>query len=86
MVRRLEEREGIEQSEECKKCFSKYCWDGQLYEDPNYVPPGNFDLEGKTDEPMELWGNNEYIRVNPYGDPLWERIGKALLNWGGTTF
>ncbi|ABN64262.2 phospholipase B (lysophospholipase) [Scheffersomyces stipitis CBS 6054] len=30
VIRREEERRGIEQSEQCKKCFSNYCWDGTI--------------------------------------------------------
>lgn len=30
IIRREQERQGTEQSEQCKKCFSTYCWDGSL--------------------------------------------------------
>lgn len=61
LVRRAEERAGVEQSDQCKKCFSKYCWDGSLYEDASYLPQPNFTLDGLTANPMKLMGNNSYI-------------------------
>ncbi|KAL6452304.1 PLB3 Lysophospholipase 3 [Candida maltosa Xu316] len=30
IIRREQERQGIEQSEQCKKCFQRYCWNGHL--------------------------------------------------------
>lgn len=31
IIRRSQERNGIEQSEECSKCFQEYCWNGEEY-------------------------------------------------------
>ncbi|RCK57915.1 Lysophospholipase 1 [Candida viswanathii] len=31
IIRREQERQGIEQSEQCKRCFENYCWDGTIY-------------------------------------------------------
>lgn len=33
IIRREQERQGIEQSEQCKKCFARYCWDGKYDDD-----------------------------------------------------
>ncbi|KAI5969186.1 hypothetical protein CANMA_001739 [Candida margitis] len=30
IIRRSQERNGEEQSDQCKKCFERYCWDGSL--------------------------------------------------------
>ncbi|CAI5756204.1 unnamed protein product [Candida verbasci] len=30
IIRRQQERQGIEQSDQCKQCFERYCWDGTL--------------------------------------------------------
>ena len=30
VVRRSQERLGVEQTEQCKQCFQRYCWDGTL--------------------------------------------------------
>ena len=30
IIRRLQERAGEEQSDQCKQCFQRYCWDGSL--------------------------------------------------------
>lgn len=30
IIRRLQERNGEEQSDQCKQCFERYCWDGSL--------------------------------------------------------
>ncbi|RCK57910.1 Lysophospholipase 2 [Candida viswanathii] len=44
IIRREQERQGIEQSEQCKRCFERYCWDGTVYQGP---PLGdNFDDDG----------------------------------------
>lgn len=61
MIRREQERQGIEQSDQCKQCFENYCWDGQTYENPNYYQPINFTGDGLTNGTMKLWGNNTYI-------------------------
>lgn len=79
MISRAEYRGGIEQSEVCKKCFRKYCWDGSLYEDPDYVYPGNFDRRGRTNEPMKLWGDNEYIKNKPIKDKLIQWVTDGIL-------
>lgn len=51
VIRREEERQGIEQSEQCKKCFEDYCWDGTIYEsDEPYYPPLNFTDSGLTND------------------------------------
>lgn len=63
MVRRAEERAGIEQSDQCKSCFESYCWDGSTYENADYVAPKNFTGDGLTNNSMSLWGNNTYIQV-----------------------
>lgn len=63
LVRRAEERAGVEQSEQCKKCFQEYCWDGSLYESALYQPKPNFTLSGLTNNPMKLMGNNSYIKI-----------------------
>lgn len=51
IIRREQERQGLEQSDQCKKCFEKYCWDGTI--DDHEVPGVNFTDEGITS------GNNE---------------------------
>lgn len=63
LIRRAEERAQVEQSDQCRKCFEQYCWDGSLYEDPLYEPKPNFTLEGLTDDPMDLIKKNPYIDV-----------------------
>ncbi|KAK6454615.1 phospholipase B [Scheffersomyces xylosifermentans] len=47
VIRREEERRGIEQSDQCKQCFKNYCWDGSLstssgpyYQDLNFTDSG----------------------------------------------
>lgn len=61
MIKREQERQDIEPSDECQKCFESYCWDGRVYEDPDYYPPINFTGDGLTNSSMSLWGNNSYI-------------------------
>lgn len=64
LVRRAEERAGVKQSDQCQKCFQQYCWDGSVYEDASYIPKPNFTLNGLTNNPMKLMGNNSYIQIN----------------------
>ena len=50
IIRRGQERQGDEQSDQCKRCFEKYCWDGILDTSP---PKVNFTSEGTTNGPEE---------------------------------
>lgn len=34
IIRREQERRGLEQSDECKQCFENYCWDGGIEDTP----------------------------------------------------
>lgn len=54
IIRREQERKGIEQSDQCKECFSNYCWDGTL--DTSSNPGINFTTTGQTNGP-EKTGN-----------------------------
>lgn len=45
IIRREQERQGLNQSDQCAQCFSKYCWDGQLDESD---PGINFTTTGTT--------------------------------------
>ncbi|MCP8716220.1 MAG: hypothetical protein M5E90_02250 [Asgard group archaeon] len=55
IIRREQERRGIEQLEQCKQCFEQYCWDGTYAEDknPNYV---NFTDSGLTNDTTVFYG------------------------------
>ena len=33
IIRREQERLGLEQTKQCKLCFERYCWDGTIYEE-----------------------------------------------------
>ncbi|EGW30430.1 phospholipase B2 [Spathaspora passalidarum NRRL Y-27907] len=46
IIRRSQERNGQEQSEQCKRCFKRYCWDGTIYSGPDLGD--NFSDEGLT--------------------------------------
>lgn len=65
LIRREQERQGIEQSDQCKKCFQNYCWDGSVKPDPKYQFPVNFTLEGLTNDSMKLWGTNVLTPSQP---------------------
>lgn len=45
IIRREQERQGVEQSDQCKRCFQKYCWDGSL---DTSAPKVNFTTDGTT--------------------------------------
>lgn len=56
IIRREQERQGIEQSKQCQRCFEKYCWDGTVYKD---APLGdNFSNEGLTKSAQYYNANN----------------------------
>ncbi|CAI5760031.1 unnamed protein product [Candida verbasci] len=44
MIRRNQERNGEKQSDQCKKCFEKYCWNGEIYKQGKIGE--NFNNEG----------------------------------------
>lgn len=45
IIRREQERQGVEQSDQCKECFDRYCWDGTI----DTLEPGiNFTTTGTT--------------------------------------
>jgi lysophospholipase len=51
LIRRSEERQGIEQSDQCKKCFQNYCWDGKTAQaNGEYYPPQYFTSTGLTND------------------------------------
>ncbi|KAG2733477.1 hypothetical protein G9P44_003002 [Scheffersomyces stipitis] len=45
IIRRSQERLGIEQSEQCKQCFERYCWNGDI---DTKEPGFNFTTNGTT--------------------------------------
>lgn len=45
IIRREQERQGIEQLDQCKQCFDEYCWDGSLDDRTPFV---NFTTLGTT--------------------------------------
>lgn len=45
IIHREQERQGVEQSDQCKRCFQKYCWDGTL---DTSEPKVNFTTTGTT--------------------------------------
>lgn len=53
MIRRSQERHNTLQSDTCKKCFAKYCWDGLVAPDqPEYQAAVNFTELGLTNGTM----------------------------------
>ncbi|KAI5963119.1 PLB2 [Candida pseudojiufengensis] len=57
IIHREEERLGIEQTDQCKKCFKKYCWDGTIYTGNQVYD--NFDDNGVTND--WSWYNKDTI-------------------------
>lgn len=45
IIRREEERQNIQQLEQCQKCFAQYCWNGDI---DTATPGDNFSLTGQT--------------------------------------
>ena len=50
IIRREQERQGIEQSDQCKQCFLRYCWNGDYDTGSAEL---NFTLTGTTDGPED---------------------------------
>ncbi|EMG50278.1 Lysophospholipase 2 [Candida maltosa Xu316] len=56
IIRREQEKQGIEQTEQCKRCFENYCWDGTIYKGE---PLGdNFSEDGLTVSANDFNSNN----------------------------
>lgn len=47
IIRREQERQGIDQLDQCKSCFQKYCWSGAT---DTATPGENFSLEGSQQQ------------------------------------
>ncbi|CUM56175.1 uncharacterized protein AC631_01498 [Debaryomyces fabryi] len=75
IIRREQERNGIEQSDQCKKCFERYCWNGDL--DPTDQPGVNFTNTGLTDGENQVSGSASLIFENRY--QIMKSMGFALL-------
>ena len=56
IIRRLQERNGEEQTEQCKRCFERYCWDGTL-DTKETEDRYNFTDEGTTSASDSTKGN-----------------------------
>ncbi|KAK6890630.1 Lysophospholipase 3 [Candida tropicalis] len=48
IIRRQQERDGVEQSDQCKQCFERYCWDGSLSNEDSINI--NFTTDGVTND------------------------------------
>lgn len=75
IIRREQERNGIEQSDQCKSCFDTYCWNGDL--DPTDQPGVNFTNTGLTDGEDQMSSGVSLIFENSY--QIMKSIGYALL-------
>ncbi|KAK6458192.1 lysophospholipase [Scheffersomyces xylosifermentans] len=59
IIRRQQERQGVEQTEQCKRCFDKYCWSGSSYQGADIGE--NFSNDGLT------YGDEYYNAQNVQG-------------------
>lgn len=80
IIRREQERQSIEQSEQCKRCFARYCWNGELDSSDAGV---NFTTDGTTNGP-ENDGNRTVsaglsITIQAGNTSVFKAIGYALL-------
>ena len=75
IIRREQERNGIEQSDQCKSCFNKYCWNGDL--DSTDQPGVNFTTTGLTDGENRISSGVSLIFGNSH--QIMKSIGYALL-------
>lgn len=76
IIRREQERNGIEQSDQCKSCFERYCWNGDL--DTEDKPGVNFTNTGQTDGDNQVSGGVSLL----FGEnkfQVMKTVGYALL-------
>ncbi|QBM90653.1 lysophospholipase [Metschnikowia aff. pulcherrima] len=86
IIRREQERQGIEQSDQCKLCFEEYCWDGTI---DDLTPGLNFTTEGTTNG-EESTGNTTSSGVSLIGSSanhgIYQVLGYCLLAVVACTF
>ncbi|KAM9900553.1 hypothetical protein OXX79_005062 [Metschnikowia pulcherrima] len=86
IIRREQERQGIEQSDQCKSCFEEYCWDGTI---DDSTPGLNFTTEGTTNG-EESTGNTTSNGVSLFGSGanhgIYQVLGYCLLAVVACTF
>ncbi|KAI5959280.1 uncharacterized protein KGF55_005430 [Candida pseudojiufengensis] len=63
IIRRTQERSGEEQSDQCKKCFERYCWDGSLDSEGTKY---NFTDTGTTNGQEETLGGKKNSAVTSF--------------------
>ena len=66
IVRRGEEKRGLNQTDQCQRCFTKYCWDGTR----NETDPGEVEYSVLTVQ------NSAGTRSDPVG---WKAIGIVVI-------
>lgn len=69
IIRRSQERLGMDQTDQCKKCFQDYCWDGTL--DTESTPGVNFTETGTTggsDDTVSSLGEPDSSSTSDSGD------------------
>lgn len=67
IIRREQERQGVEQSEQCKQCFANYCWDGSLATNDDYATAFvNFTDTGLTNDDTVFYSTS--VTPKDYGD------------------
>lgn len=80
IIRREQERQDIEQSDQCKECFDKYCWDGSTDDSTpgvNFTETGT--TTGKEDTGNSTSGASSLIWNKGDKYNLLKLIGYALL-------
>ncbi|KAF8000931.1 hypothetical protein HF325_004720 [Metschnikowia pulcherrima] len=86
IIRREQERQGIEQSDQCKLCFEEYCWDGTI---DDLTPGLNFTTEGTTNG-EESTGNTTSSGISLIGSGanhgIYQVLGYCLLAVVACTF
>ncbi|CAN3372740.1 hypothetical protein DIURU_004772 [Diutina rugosa] len=80
IIRREQERQGIEQSEQCKKCFEQYCWNGSFddKEPDQYFSPTGTTNEASSAQPTKPKKGAAAALANPLDTLLWAVMGVAL--------
>lgn len=78
IIRREQERKGIPQTDQCKQCFSKYCWNGQEYSGPSRGDNfGDESLQISADK----YNSNNVAGAGKWNPSLLKSIPKELEDY-----
>lgn len=79
IIRREQERRGIEQSDQCKRCFERYCWNGKT--DTTFVFANFIDACVQFLKRQFKTLQNSTVRWVPYNPVSWFKYLYTRIRW-----